>query len=165
MIKEFGMLSDGLGRVTVPFVPFMMERAVVSSSTNELLTNSGLRFIATEYSYILLITASLVFLIIGSVIGYFYPTPEYGLKAYPKQLKLLISIGGGVLAFIYYLETQKDLTPTVIVWVACVSFVFPAIIHLIHAFIVKFVQSKMNLSDDDIKRITEQLNNQDNQEK
>lgn len=164
MIKECGMLSDAVGRVTVPFVPFMMERVAISSS-NDLLTNNGLRYFATEYSYILLITASLIFLIIGSIIGYFYPTPEYGLKAYPKQLKLLISIGGGALAFIYYIETQKDLTPTVIVWVACVSFVFPAIIHLIHTFIVKFVQNKMNLSDDDIKRITDQLNNHDNQEK
>lgn len=165
MIKECGMLSDVLGRVTIPFVPFIMERAVASSSTNEILTNSGLRFIATEYSYLLLITASLIFLIIGSIIGYFYPTPEYGLKAYPKQLKLLISVGGGVLAFIYYIETQKDLTPTVIIWVACVSFVFPAIIHLIHAFIVKFIQNKMNLSDNDIKRISEHLDNQESKEK
>lgn len=165
MIKEFGVLSDGLGRFSIAFVPLVMDKALASNTTSELLTNNWLRYFATEYSYALLIIASFVFLIIGSVIGYFYPTPEYGLKAYPKQLKLLISICGGVLAFIYYLQTQKDLMPTVIIWVACVSFVFPAIIHLVHAFIVKFAQNKMNLSDDDIKRITDQLNNQENQEK
>jgi 4-hydroxybenzoate polyprenyltransferase len=63
------------------------------------------------------------FLIVGSVVGYFYPTPKYGVKPYPKWLKLLISMGGGVLAFIYYIATKKDIHSVVIIWVACISFV------------------------------------------
>lgn len=163
MIKEIGALCDLAGRIIILFVPFAMEYAIASNS-HDLLTNDGLRLIVASYSYILLIILSLIFLIIGSIVGYFYPTPRYGLRPYPKPIKVLISVAGGVLAFIYYIETKKDISPTIIIWVACVSFVFPAIIHLIHAFAIKFTSNKLNLSDEDLKRISRSLGNKDDQE-
>jgi Na+/melibiose symporter-like transporter len=164
MIKTIGVYSDFLGRIILLFVPFAMENAIASNSpSTDVFTNDGLRYMATNYSYLLLILASIVFLFIGSIIGYFYPTPQNNLKAYPKPLKLLISVCGGILAFIYYIETKKDIAPIIIIWVACVSFVSPAIIHLVHAFIIKFFTKSMDLSDDDLKRISESLK-QENEE-
>ena len=154
MIKVIGRLCYLMGCMLSVATPFIAEYANANNTlNNNVLTNEGLRNLATTYSYLLLIIASVFFLIVGSVVGYFYPTPQYGVKPYPKWLKLLISMGGGVLAFIYYIETQKDITPIVILWVACISFVFPAIIHLIHAGFIKFVMGKANLTEDDVKQI------------
>ena len=97
--------------------------------------------------------AILNFLIVGSTVGYFYPTPQYGLKPYPKWVKVLISVGGGLLAFVYYIESQKTISAAVIIWVAGVSFVSPAIIHLVHAAAIKFTGLKLLISDEDLKKI------------
>lgn len=164
MIKQIGAFCDLLGRIILLFVPIAMEQAIASiSQSGSVLTNDGIRDIATNYSYLILILASIVFLVIGSIIGYFYPTPENNLKAYPKPVKMLISVCGGILAFIYYIETKNDITPSIILWVACVSFVSPAIIHLIHAFVIKFLTKNMDLSDDDLKRVSDILK-QENEE-
>lgn len=158
MIKVVGRFCDWTGRIMLFSTPFVVDIAAASAVSNGYLTNDSLRSFATTYSYFLLIIASLIFLVLGSVVGYFYPTPEYGVKPYPKWLKLIISVGGGILGFIYYVETKNDIAPVIIIWVACISFVFPAIIHLIHAGIIKFVMGKANLTDEDIKRIQDSFN-------
>lgn len=155
MIKVVGQVCDWIGRVMLLSTPLVVEYASASSTNVGLLTNDGIRGFATTYSYILMIIASLFFLMLGSIVGYFYPTPQYGVKPYPKWLKLVISVGGGTLAFIYYIETKSDLSVAIIIWVAAISFVSPAIIHLIHAGFIKFVMGKANLTDEDIKRISE----------
>lgn len=161
MIKIVGRLCDLVGRVLLITTPFIVEYAMAGSASSGVLTNDGLRYFATTYSYFLLIMASVLFLIVGSVVGYFYPTPQYGVKPYPKWIKLLISMGGGILGFIYYIETKNDITPIIIIWVACVSFVSPAIIHLVHAGVIKFAMGKANLTDDDIKRIRDSFGDQE----
>lgn len=83
----------------------------------------------------------------------FLPNAKYGVKPYPKWVKVLISVAGGSLAFVYYIESQRDITPAVIIWVGGVSFVFPAIIHLVHAAAIKFTGMKLLVSNEDLKRI------------
>lgn len=162
MIKVIGRLSYLMGCMLSVATPFIAEYTLANNTLdNNVLSNDGLRNFATTYSYFLLIIASMFFLVIGSVVGYFYPTPQYGVKPYPKWLKLLISMGGGILGFIYYIETKKDITPVVIIWVACISFVFPAIIHLVHAGIIKFVMGKANLTEDDVKQIVKSFGDQE----
>ncbi len=154
MIKVIGRLCYLMGCLLSVTTPFIAKYASANNTlNNNVLSNDGLRNMVTTYSYFLLIIASVFFLIVGSVVGYFYPTPKYGVKPYPKWLKLLISMGGGVLAFIYYIATKKDIHSVVIIWVACISFVSPAIIHLVHAGIIKFVMGKANLTEDDVKQI------------
>jgi len=139
--------------------PFVTEYARATIDSKKIpvdpgiLSNESLSNFAATYSYSVVILSSLVFLIIGSTVGYFYPTPQYGLKPYPKWVKVLISVGGGLLAFVYYLEVKNTITPAVIWWVAGVSFVFPAIIHLIHAAAIKITGLKLLITDKDLKRI------------
>ena len=101
MIKVIGRLCYLMGCMLSVTTPFIAKYASANNAlNNNVLSNDGLRNMVTTYSYFLLIIASVFFLIVGSVVGYFYPTPKYGVKPYPKWLKLLISMGGGVLAFI-----------------------------------------------------------------
>ncbi len=139
------------------FLPLISEVALASNPNrpNSLFTNETLRSAASIYSDAILLVSCLMLLILGSTIGYFFPTPRYGAKPYPKPLKLLISIFGGVLAFIYYIHTENNITPAVVIWVAGVSFVSPAIIHLFHAAAIKITGSKLDVTDEDIDRISQ----------
>lgn len=140
------------------FLPLVSEVALASNPNrpNNLFSNFSndtLRTAASIYSDAILLVSCFVLLILGSTIGYFFPTPRYGAKPYPKPLKLLISVFGGVLAFVYYIHTEKNITPAVVIWVAGVSFVSPAIIHLFHAAAIKFTGSKLNVTDEDVDHI------------
>lgn len=142
------------------FLPLVSEVALANKPTfNPLtLTNEGLRSLTSIYSDAILLVSCFVLLIFGTTIGYFFPTPKYGAKPYPKPLKLLISVFGGILAFIYYVHTEKMITPAVVIWVAGVSFVSPAIIHLVHAAAIKFTGSKLNVTDEDVTRVEQSFN-------
>jgi hypothetical protein len=165
MIYKIGGVSDFLGRIIIIFLPFLAEYAQAQSNSeslnNDVLSNEYLRNFAMTYSYLILIVGSIVFLVIGSVVGYFYPTPKYGVKPFPKWVKLLISITGGCLAFIYYLETKGDIKPIVIAWVACVSFVSPAIAHLIHAGAIKFTSLKTGVTNEDLESINKSFGDEE----
>ena len=159
MNEYIGVLFGFLWRVLWCLFPFVTEyakAAIQSKSVNvdaNLLSNDSLSRFAETYSYSVVIIGCLVFLVIGSTVGYFYPTPQYGPKAYPKWVKVLISVGCGSLAFIYYIETQKTISAAAIIWVAGVSFVSPAIIHLVHAAAIKATGLKLMISDEDLKKI------------
>lgn len=138
------------------FLPLVSEAALASHPTkSNLFTNETVREAVSIYSDAILLVSCFILLIFGTTIGYFFPTPRYGAKPYPKPLKLLISIFGGVLAFIYYIHTEKDITPAVVIWVAGVSFVSPAIIHLVHAAAIKITGSKLDITDEDLDRISQ----------
>lgn len=141
-----------------PFTTEYTKAAIISESVKvdtaaNALSNESLRQFAVTYSYSVVIFSCLIFLIVGTTVGYFYPTPKYGIKPYPKWVKVLISVAGGGIAFIYYIESNQDITPAVIIWVGGVSFVFPAIIHLIHAAAIKFTGTKLLVSNKDLKQI------------
>lgn len=157
MIEKTGVVFSLFWRVLWCLFPFVTEYSAAAVNTKKVeahgLSNDAIRYFIENYSYSVVIVACVFFLIIGSVVGYFYPAPKYGVKPYPKWLKILISMGGGMLAFIHYIHSQKDITPAVIIWVAGVSFVAPAIIHLIHAAAIKFTGMKLLVSDEDLKRI------------
>ncbi len=159
MIEKVGILFSLLWRILWCFFPFVTEYATAAISSKSVavdasvLSNESIRHFAAHYSYSVVIVGCMIFLVVGSVVGYFYPTPKYGVKPYPKWVKVLISVAGGSLAFVYYIESQRDITPAVIIWVGGVSFVFPAIIHLVHAAAIKFTGMKLLVSNEDLKRI------------
>ncbi|MFH3798512.1 hypothetical protein WAI54_12265 [Acinetobacter baumannii] len=128
------------------------------------LTNEALRQSTASHSDLILTLACLVVLICGTTIGYFFPTPEYGAKPLPKPLKLLISMTCGFLAFVYYIDTENNITPAVIIWVAGVSFVSPAIIHLVHAAGIKFFGVQLGVTDKDLKVINKSFKKNDSSE-
>jgi len=165
MIYKIGGVSDFLGRIIIIFLPFLAEYAQAQANSkslnNDVLSNEFLRNFAMTYSYLILIVGSLIFLVIGSVVGYFYPTPKYGVKPFPKWLKLLISITGGCLAFIYYIETKNDIQPIIIGWVACVSFVSPAIAHLVHAGAIKLTGLNIGVTDKDLEQINKSFGDEE----
>lgn len=158
-------LFDLLWRVLWCAFPFVTEYATAAMSHKEssanMLSNDHVRSLATNYSDSLLIVACVFFLCVGTLVGYFYPTPKYGLKPYPKFLKIVISVALGTLAFMYYLEDNKQITPAVCIYVAGVSFVAPAIIHLIHAAVIKGVGLKLNVTEDDLSRINRSFRDED----
>ncbi|MBJ9425159.1 hypothetical protein [Acinetobacter seifertii] len=128
------------------------------------LTNEALRQSTANHSDVILTFACIVVLICGTTIGYFFPTPEYGAKPLPKPIKLLISMTCGFLAFVYYIHTEKYITPAVIIWVAGVSFVSPAIIHLVHAAAIKFTGMRLGLNDNDLNKIEKSFEKPDSRE-
>lgn len=159
MIERVGIFFSLLWRVLWCLFPFVTEYAKAAINSKpvvvnaNLLSNDSLRHFALTYSYSVVILGCLIFLVFGTTVGYFYPTPKYGVKPYPKWLKIMISVAGGGVAFVYYIESKQNITPAVIVWVGGVSFVFPAIIHLIHAAAIKFTGMKLLVSYEDLKRI------------
>lgn len=159
MSEKIGFLFGLVWRILwclFPFVTEYTQAAIKNRSMNvdaNVLSNDSLSRFAETYSYSVVIVGCVIFLIVGSTVGYFYPTPQYGLKPYPKWVKVLISVGGGLLAFVYYIESQKTISAAVIIWVAGVSFVSPAIIHLVHAAAIKFTGLKLLISDEDLKKI------------
>lgn len=72
-------------------------------------------------------------LICGVLIGTFYPSPEDTPKNLPLWLKFIISTSGGILAFIYVLHADKQLTILNPLWVWAVSFLFPAVIEILRS--------------------------------
>lgn len=149
-------------RVAFLFLPSVSEAALASQPYRpSLFSNETIRNFSTLYSDVILITSCIVLMIFGLTIGYFFPTPKYGAKPFPKPIKLMISVFGGVLAFVYYVHTEKNITPAVIIWVAGVSFVFPAIIHLFHAAAIKITGSKVNITDQDLKDIESTFRKED----
>ncbi len=149
-------------RVAFLFLPLFSEAALASQPYRpSVFSNETIRTFSTLYSDVILIASCIVLMIFGSTIGYFFPTPKYGAKPFPKPIKLMISVFGGVLAFVYYIHTEKNITPAVIIWVAGVSFVFPAIIHLFHAAAIKITGSKVNITDQDLKDIESTFRKED----
>lgn len=97
----------------------------------------GLGAFAVQYSDELIVVACIFLLILCSIIGVFYKTPVYGGKPIPLPLKAPICVAGGFIAFLYCLHVDKALTLITPCWVGGMSFIAPAIIHLIHAVLVK----------------------------
>ena len=166
MIDRIGLGFSLMWRVlwcAFPLVTDYATAALASSSvkTGNFFSNDNVRHVATNYSDSLIIIACIFFLFAGSLVGYFYPTPRYGLKPYPKFVKVVISMTFGLLAFLYYLDGNKGITPAVCVYVAGVSFVAPAIIHLIHAAAIKFTGLKLGVTDDDLERINRQFRDEE----
>lgn len=169
MIDKLGICSKVIGYLLMLTIPFATELTQASGSRisqagavhESLLSNESLRNFAATYSYFMLILASIVFLLIGSIVGVFYPTPKYGPRPYPKWLKLLLSMAGGSLAFIYYIATNKDITPIILIWVAAVSFVFPAIAHLIHAAAIKAASLRLMVNTSDIEEINKSFDDRE----
>lgn len=155
MIEQVGLSFSLLWRVAFCAFPwaFYHAHAAVQGQGVSVLHNDNMRAWAAGYSDSLLIIACIFFLFAGTLVGYFYPTPRYGLKPYPKSIKIVISITFGLLAFVYYLEDNQTITPAVCVYVAGVSFVAPAIIHLIHAAAIKFTGLKFLITEEDLDRI------------
>ena len=159
MNEKIGFWFSLVWRILWCLFPFVTEYAKAAMNSKPLtananaLSNDSLSRFAETYSYSVVIAGCVIFLIVGSTVGFFYPTPQYGLKPYPKWVKVLISVGGGLLAFVYYIESQKTISAAVIIWVAGVSFVSPAIIHLVHAAAIKFTGLKLMISDEDLKKI------------
>lgn len=75
----------------------------------------------------------LLCLALGVVMGTFYPAPEDTPKNLPFWLKFVISINGGILAFIYVLHADKQLTLLTPIWVWAVAFLFPAVIEILRS--------------------------------
>lgn len=146
-------------RIAWLFIPFIQNTfAALAKNPDPAISvfrNENIRTVAASYSDVLLMICCLIFLIIFTTIGYFFPTPQYGPKPYPKIIKILISVSCGILAFIYYLHTEKVINFAAIFWVAGVSFVSPATIHLIHAAAIKLAGTKTNVTDEDLKKINE----------
>ncbi|OTG87864.1 hypothetical protein B9T34_16135 [Acinetobacter sp. ANC 3813] len=169
MIEKLGIVSKAIGYFLMVAMPLAADLAQAGSTRlaqtsamhGHVLSNDSLRSFAVTYSYFMLILASLVFLVIGSIVGVFYPTPKYGPRPYPKWIKLLLSIAGGSLAFIYYISTKKDIGPIILLWVAAVSFVFPAIAHLIHAAAIKAASLRLSVNQSDIDQINKSFDDRE----
>ena len=166
MKEKLSLIYGLLWRVAWLFIPIFSENASARANSASM-SNEGIRLIVSIYSDAIIIIACIVLSIAGSVVGYFFPIPKYGPEPMPKPVKLLLSMIGGMLAFVYYIHTQQLITPAVIIWVFGVSFVFPAIAHLLHAAAIKFTGSRANISAEELKQIAEsfQKKDQDPQER
>lgn len=151
-----------LWRVAIIFLPLSEAAFASLGKQSPFLTNAYIREMAANYSDFLLLLACLLLLVGGTTIGYFFPTPQYGAKPLPKPIKLLISVCCGCLAFIYYIHTEKDISGAVILWVAAVSFVSPAIIHLLHAGAIKFTGIKIFVTPTDLDNIKKSFKDDQN---
>lgn len=105
---------------------------------------SPLADLVAEYPTELIFFGSILCLLLGSLLGTFYPVPE-DVKKRPMSLgiKFLVSVSFGVIAFIYVLHIDKGLTLLNPVWVGGVAFIAPAIIEIVRAWLIKAVSSKM----------------------
>lgn len=140
------------------FKPFMRYASLVilfphanrafAAMTAEKDDSKGVTQWAISYGDELLIAACLFLLVLGSIMGMFYRTPVYGGKELTAPLKLLASIAGGFIAFLYCLHVDRSLTFLTPIYVAGVSFIFPALVHLVHAICIKYFGMKTGLSRD-----------------
>lgn len=112
-----------------------VNQVLAKSGGGENTTNLGA--FALQYSDELIAVSCLILLVLSSVIGVFYKTPVYGGKPLSLWLKAPICVAGGFIAFLYSLYLDKSLTLLTPIWVGGVSFIAPAIIHLVHAALIK----------------------------
>lgn len=108
----------------------------------------GLGDIAVQYSNELIVAACLFLLVISSIIGVFYRTPVYGGVPLPLALKAPVCIAGGFCAFLYCLHVDKALTLLTPMWVGGMSFIAPAILHLVHALLIKHFGMKLGVDQE-----------------
>ena len=153
MGDKFRLIIAIFWRAAIIFLPMTEVAFAALERQSPFLGNSNVRDFASTYSDVILIVGSIFLLVAGSTIGYFFPTPQYGAKPLPKPIKLLISVVCGFLAFAYYVHTEKTISLAVLWWVAAVSFVSPAIIHLVHAAAIKFVGIRAGVTQDDLDNI------------
>lgn len=99
--------------------------------------DQSLGHFAIQYSDELIVAACVFLLVLSSIIGVFYKTPVYGGKPLPLALKAPVCIVGGFCAFLYCLHVDQRLTLLTPIWVGAMSFIAPAILHLIHAVLIK----------------------------
>lgn len=97
----------------------------------------GLGDLAVQYSDELIVAACIFLLVISSVTGVLYKTPVYGGKPLPMTVKAPVCVAGGFCAFLYCLHVDKALTLLTPMWVGGMSFIAPAILHLVHALLIK----------------------------
>lgn len=132
---------------------------VLYQPVNQVLANggskhpTGLGAFALQYSDELIVVACLILLVLSSIIGVFYKTPVYGGKPMSLWLKAPICIAGGFIAFLYSLYLDKSLTLLTPIWVGGVSFIAPAIIHLVHAALIKHFGMKVGIDPDLLKKL------------
>lgn len=117
---------------------------------------AGLSSFAIQYSDELLVVACLFLLVISSFIGVFYKTPVYGGKPLPLWLKAPICVTGGFIAFLFCLHIDKALTLLTPIYVGAISFISPAIIHLIHAVLIQKFGLRIGLNEEYLKELESQ---------
>lgn len=116
-------------------------------------TDQSLGNFAIQYSNELLVAACLFLLVLSSIIGVFYKTPVYGGKPLPLSLKAPVCVAGGFCAFLYCLHADQKLTLLTPIWVGAMSFIAPAILHLVHAVLIKHFGVKMGIDPDLIDQL------------
>ena len=96
---------------------------------------SPLADLVAEYPTELILFGSILCLVLGSLLGTFYPAPE-DVKKRPMSLgiKFLVSVSFGIMAFIYVLHIDKSLTLLNPLWVGGVAFIAPAIVEIVRVF-------------------------------
>lgn len=114
---------------------------------------SGLGQFALQYSDELLVSACIFLMIISSFIGVFYKTPVYGGKPLPMWLKAPVCIAGGFTAFLFCLHVDKALTLLTPIYVGAVSFISPAVIHLVHAVLVQKFGVRIGVDEELLKKL------------
>ncbi|WP_147433938.1 hypothetical protein [Acinetobacter chengduensis] len=115
--------------------------------------DSGLGQFAVQYSDELLVAACIFLMIISSFIGVFYKTPVYGGKPLPMWLKAPVCIAGGFIAFLFCLHVDKALTLLTPIYVGAVSFISPAVIHLVHAVLVQKFGLRLGVDEELLKKL------------
>lgn len=117
-------------------VPFLtLRRAMAASPIADMVR---------DYPLELIFFAAMMCLILGALLGTFYPVPEE-VEARPmgRGLKFLVSVSFGVAAFIYVVSVDKTLTLVNPLWVGGVAFIAPAIVEIMRAWLIKAVRSRL----------------------
>ena len=106
--------------------------------------DSPLANLVATYPTELIFGGSILCLVVGSLLGTLYPVPK-DVEKQPMSLavKFLVSLFGGMMAFIYVLHIDKSLTLLNPLWVGGVAFIAPAIVEIVRAWLIKAVQSKI----------------------
>lgn len=105
---------------------------------------SPLADLVATYPTELIFFGSILCLVLGSMLGTFYPVPEDVQKnPMSRSVKFLVSVSFGIAAFIYVLSIDKTLTLVNPLWVGGVAFIAPAIVEILRAWLIKVVQSKI----------------------
>lgn len=145
-LKKLNLLGPALkyASVVALYQPVNSALAQYGSSTEQ----NGLGAFAIQYTDELIVAACIFLLIISSVVGVFYKAPVYGGAPLPLALKGPVCVAGGFCAFLYCLHVDKSLTLLTPMWVGAMSFVAPAIIHLLHAILIKHFGVRFGISEE-----------------